>query len=197
MSMEAPKAYNSFLGIISCLGVFLLSFFSGWLVGGCTKSKSEPIIKEKIVRDTTLVIKVDTLVLTKIHKVEERVVDTVYVSQKDTSKNSFPIPISEYRFQEDGVYDIIARGYNVSIPSVTVYPKSETKYITTTIEREVESRRWGCYLGGGIYAFNGKVAPMIGLSVKSPNRWLLSGNVGVCDSKIVGGASLYYRLGKN
>ena len=131
---------------------------------------------------------------------DQVIVHTTYASDPAMALNEAGVkadPDEYYTTQsEDGVYDITARGYGVTLPSVTVFPTTETKYITNTIEREVLVRKWDFYLGGGIYGFNNKVAPMVGLCVKTPNRWLLSANVGICDNKFAYGASVYYRLGK-
>lgn len=191
--MERPRTYSFPTSILILLTILSIFFILGWFIGGCTSEKEE-VIRERIIRDTTTLIKVDTITFTKVVEVERVRVDTVYYRLDDGKDVS--IPIDEYRFTKDGVYDITARGYGVTLPSVTVFPTTETKYITNTIEREVLVRKWDFYLGGGIYGFSNKVAPMVGLCVKTPNRWLLSANVGICDNKFAYGASVYYRLGK-
>ena len=186
--MERPRTYSFPTSILILLIILSIFFVLGWFIGGCTSEKEE-VIRERIIRDTTTLIKVDTITFTKVVEVERVRVDTVFYRLDDGK--DVAIPIDEYRFTKDGVYDITARGYGVTLPSVTVFPTTETKYITNTIEREVLVRKWDFYLGGGIYGFNNKVAPMVGLCVKTPNRWLLSANVGICDNKFAYGASVY------
>lgn len=145
-------------------------------------------------RDTTIVTKIDTIVNTDVRYVERRVVDTIYVT---TNESGFGIvPMYDYHFKKNGIYDIWAYGYGVIMRNVTVYPMTRTVYVNKTIEKEIIRKNWDCYLGLGISALNNKVIPNISIAVKTPNRWLLTANLGYCDIGVQYGFGIMYRLGK-
>jgi hypothetical protein len=95
-----------------------------------------------VYRDLPVVVKdVDTV----------RITDTVTVA----------VPIYNYRFKDD-LYDITAEGYDVKLNSVTVYPKTEYKYSTHTVEIR---RRWGLGVQAGYGFSKDGLSPFIGIGV--------------------------------
>lgn len=84
-------------------------------------------------------------------------VDTVRIT--DTVKVA--VPIYNYRFKDD-LYDITAEGYDVRLNSVTVYPKTEYKYSTHTVE--IRSR-WGLGVQAGYGFSKDGLSPFIGIGV--------------------------------
>ena len=136
--MERPRTYSFPTSILILLTILSIFFILGWFIGGCTSEKEE-VIRERIIRDTTTLIKVDTITFTKVVEVERVRVDTVFYRLDDGK--DVAIPIDEYRFTKDGVYDITARGYRVRLPSVTVFLTTETKTRTNRRERGVEARK--------------------------------------------------------
>lgn len=95
-----------------------------------------------VYRDLPVVVKdVDTV----------RITDTVTVA----------VPIYNYRFKDD-LYDITAEGYDVKLNSVTVYPKTEYKYRTHTVEIR---RRWGLGVQAGYGFSKDGLSPFIGIGV--------------------------------
>lgn len=149
------------------------------------------VIKER--RDTTVVKEIDTLTLTKIIQEKVVVVDTMFIA---LGNSSIPIPIGEYRFFKPNEYDITARGYNVTIPSVTIFPKTITRTITNTVEKEVVSKKCALYGGFGITAFNGRFAPEASISFASPRKWLFSAKIGYFENNPYYGGTIQYRLTK-
>lgn len=178
---------------VSPLLIFEVAFVLGCVV---TTLFVKPKTIESVVelRDTTYIERVDTIVINKPKLISIKQIDTTYIEVE--KKVYVPIPINKYHFSEYGKYDIWARGYNVDIDSVFVFPRVEDRIITNTIEKTVVVKKWDLYLGAGAYAFNGKIAPTIGATIKSPNKWLLNANVGIMDSKVFYGGTLSYKIGK-
>lgn len=170
---------------MSCVLVVLLV----WSLG--TRGE-KPVVTEKHTTDTTLVVKHDTTVVEKIAYKEKKIVDTVFVTVRDSI--FVPIPISEYRFKEDGLFDITARGYEVSLSNVTVFPKTEYRTITNTVEKEVYRNSWNCYLGVGIWTFDREVVPTVNLMVKTRNKWLFGLNAGYYNKQLIYGGSVNYKI---
>lgn len=165
------------------------------LVLGLVLKRPEKVITEtKYLTDTTTVTKIDTVEVPKIVEVEKRVVDTTYITVRDSIL--VPIPMSEYRFFQKGLYDITAHGYNVSLSNIVVFPKTVYQTVTNTVEKEVLVNKYSLYLGGGIWVLNNKPIPHIGLAVKAPKNFLFTANLGYYDKSLLYGGTVYYKLGK-
>ena len=165
------------------------------LILGLVLKRPEKVITEtKYLTDTTTVTKIDTVEITKIVEVEKRVVDTTYITVRDSVL--VPIPMSEYRFFEKGLYDITAYGYNVSLSNIIVFPKTVYQTVTNTVEKEVLVNKYSLYLGGGVWVLNNKTIPHIGLAVKAPKNFLFTANLGYYDKNLLYGGTVYYKLGK-
>lgn len=167
----------------SLVAAFLLGFF-------LRKDRVEYETKIETIIDTT--IRVDTLVVEKPVVKTEKVVAEKIIYVHDTIKVS--IPISEYRFFEDGLYDITARGYEVSLSNVTVFPKTEYTTITTTTEKTIYKDTWNLYLGAEIWAFNRQVVPSVNLTLKTPKKWLLGAKIGYYEGGVVYGGQISYKI---
>lgn len=149
------------------------------------------VIKHKT--DSLIVVKHDTLTITKVVEVEKKIVDTVYVKSEPDS-TPIPIPISEYRFFKLNEYDITARGFNVTMPSITVFPKTITKTVTNTIEKEVVLEKYAIYGGFGITTFNGQFAPEASISLATPRKWLISAKIGRFEGDTYYGGTIQIKL---
>ena len=167
----------------SLVAAFLLGFF-------LRKDRVEYETKIETIIDTT--IRVDTLVVEKPVVKTEKVVAEKIIYVHDTIKVA--IPISEYRFFEDGLYDITARGYEVSLSNVTVFPKTEYTTITTTTEKTIYKDAWNLYLGAEIWAFNRQVVPSVNLTLKTPKKWLLGVKIGYYEGGVVYGGQIGYKI---
>lgn len=152
----------------------------------------EPVVITEQHTDTLYTIRVDTLVVEKPVVKEKKVVEEKIIYVHDTVK--VVIPISEYRFFEDGLYDITARGYEVSLSNVTVFPKTEYTTITTTTEKTIYKDAWNCYLGVGIWAFDREIVPTVNLMLKTPKRWLFGLNIGYYNKQPIYGGSVNYKI---
>ena len=162
------------------------------VVLGVSLSRPDKVVEViKHQTDSLVVVKHDTLTITKVVEVEKKVVDTVYVKSEP---DSTPIPISDYRFFKPNEYDITARGFNVTMPSITVFPKTITKTVTNTIEKEVVLEKYAIYGGFGITAFNGRFAPEASVSLATPRKWLISAKIGYFEGNAYYGGTIQYRL---
>lgn len=167
----------------SLVAAFLLGFF-------LRKDRVEYETKIETIIDTT--IRVDTLVVEKPVVKTEKVVAEKIIYVHDTIKVA--IPISEYRFFEDGLYDITARGYEVSLSNVTVFPKTVYQTITTTTEKTIYKDTWNLYLGAEIWAFNRQVVPSVNLTLKTPKKWLFGAKIGYYEGGVVYGGQISYKI---
>ena len=171
--------------IVACLCVLLILLL-------IRDSRVAPTIIETQHTDTLYKIRVDTLVVEKPVVKTEKVVAEKIIYVHDTIKVS--IPISEYRFFEDGLYDITARGYEVSLSNVTVFPKTEYATITTTTEKTIYKDTWNLYLGAEIWAFNRQVVPSVNLTLKTPKKWLFGAKIGYYNKRPIYGGSINYKI---
>lgn len=161
------------------------------LLGVSLSSPDKVVEVTKHLTDSIVVTKHDTLTITKVVEVEKKVVDTVYVKSEN---NSIPIPISEYRFFKPNEYDITAKGFNVTMPSITIFPKTITTTITNTIERNVTLEKCAIYGGFGMTTFNGRFAPEASISFATPQRWLFSAKIGHFEGMTYYGGTIQYKL---
>ena len=170
--------------IVGVLGVLLL-----WSLN--TES-GEPVVITEQHTDTIVTTHIDTFVVDKPVVKTKKVVEEKIIYVHDTVK--VVIPISEYRFFEDGIYDITARGYDVSLSNVTVFPKTEYRTVTNTVETTIYKDTWNLYFGAGFWAFNTQVVPTVNLTLKTPKMWLISLNTGYYNGGIVYGGQISYKI---
>lgn len=179
------KTHLVYLSIIVVL-VFVLGVALG-----------RPAKEVEVVRhttDTLTVVKYDTVRKTEVKWKDRQVIDTVYIASGENGQA--PVPISKYNFTQPDLFDIHATGYDVKLTDVTVFPKTEYRTITNTVEKEILTYRWDCYLGAGISAFDRRVIPSINFYVKAPRSWLFGVNVGYYNGGCIYGANISYKLNK-
>lgn len=149
---------KKYIIIIIIIIFFLLGFF-----GGKYYYKSSNII----LNDTVIICKYDTIIDSMPYLEKEYITryDTLLYYINDTIIKYIPIPISSYLFT-DSSYKIEAEGYNVKLKNVEIYSKTQTKYITNTVEREsIKPARFGLGLQVG-YGFSSHGAiPYIGIGI--------------------------------
>lgn len=184
MNKDVPKIFlfTSFLSIL--LVILLLSVSFSLL----KKRESNVVYVDKIIRDTTYLTIRDTMRITKFVTLEKEVKDTVYIVSKDSIK--VPVPMSDYHFKEDGLYDIEAYGYNVKLNKVEVYPTTKIVTITQHIEKE----DWDAYIKGGLEVFNGGCIPNIGLMLKTPKKASFGANIGYFNGDMTFGIEVGYKI---
>lgn len=146
--------------------------------------------------DTLIVVKRDTITTTKIVEVvkDRVVVDTAYIRVNDTV--FVPVPISSYHFRENDQYDIMARGYNVSLESVTVFPKTVYKTTTSTTETIKTVEAFALYAGAGLWCYNNAMIPHASIAAKIPKNWIISADFGYYNSNVIFGGTALYKFTK-
>lgn len=175
------------LSLYAIVGSLVVAFLLGLFL---REDRVEYKTKVETIIDTT--IRIDTFVVEKPVVKTKKVVEEKIIYVHDTVK--VIIPISEYRFFQDGIYDITARGYDVSLSNITVFPKTEYRTVTNTVETTVYKDTWNLYFGVGIWALNDQVVPTVNLSLKTPKMWLISLNAGYYNGGIVYGGQISYKI---
>lgn len=158
------------------------------------KRPEKVITETKYKTDTTTVERIDTVKVTKIVEVEKMVTDTTFITVRDSIL--VPVPILTYRFFQEGLYDITAKGFNVKISNITVFPKTVYQTVTNTVEKEVMVTSWDIYGGFGFWRFKDEWIPNIGFAVKAPKNLLFAANLGYYDKSLLYGGTVYYKFGK-
>jgi hypothetical protein len=74
------------------------------------------------------------------------------------------IPITQKTYK-DSTYTAWVSGYDPSLDSIQVYPKTEYKTITNTIKMQ-DTKRWGIGIQGGVGYGKGGFTPYIGIGVQ-------------------------------
>lgn len=150
------------------------------------------VIKHEV--DTLIVTKYDTIRFTQVVETERKVVDTIFIESNGSDK--VPIPISEYRFFKENEYDIIAKGYNVSLPSISIFPKTQYTTITNTIEKEVITKKMALYAGVEFMVNNRDIIPNIGIYLTTKEKWLIGAKIGYYNDNMSIGGVIAYKLTK-
>lgn len=164
------------------------------LVLGLVLKRPEKVITEtKYLTDTTTITKTDTVEVTKIVEVEKRVVDTTYIIVRDSIL--VPIPMSEHRFFEKGLYDITAYGYNVSLSNIIVFPKTVYQTVTNTVEKEVlVKQKTSLFASVGMDYISGEFSPNVGVFLSWDSRWILGAKVGIYANNACYGVCVGYNV---
>ena len=124
----------------------------------------------KVIRDTTIVVKLDTIKIIKPIYVSQKVVDTLLVPITDTLRQNdtlyVPVPKTQRYYAKDSLYRAWVSGYRPTLDSIQVFPKTVYKTITNTVYRK--PNKWGIGISAG-YGLNLsnpiKPAPFIGVSL--------------------------------
>lgn len=124
----------------------------------------------KIIRDTTIVVKLDTIKILKPVYISQKVVDTLLVPITDTLRINDtlyqPIPKTQREYKQDSLYRVLISGYNPVLDLIEVYPKTITNTITNTIYRKPSKIGFGIIGGYGL-TFGDKVEikPFVGAGI--------------------------------
>lgn len=175
--------------IFGVLGLLILFSF----LDRCERGKKPDgdIIVHSVKTDTVVVVKYDTLVVSKLVPVERLVVDTVYLN-KDIS-----LPVERLRYSKENEYDIWVSGIKASVDSVRFYTPTIERTVTRTITVERETGSWACVPYMGFKAFGGSLSPNIGLMLETPKSWVLGAEMGYSKAyKTHWGVNVGYRFGK-
>ena len=155
-------------------------------------SKRQIKVVENRVTDTILKIRVDTLTKYVPRYVTKKTIDTIYLQANN--KNEVAIEIEQKHYSENGVYDAWISGYKPQLDSIKTYPRVEYRTITNNITKEIYKSTIDFYPYIGFKRLDDKVGQVIGLTLKTPKKWMYSAEIGVMDNKMMYGVTVGYKL---
>ena len=155
-------------------------------------SKRQIKVVENRVTDTILHLKIDTITQYVPKYVTKKTTDTIYLQANN--KNEVALEIEQKHYSENGIYDAWISGYKPQLDSIKTYPRVEYRTITNNITKEIYKSTIDLYPYIGFKRLDDKVGQVIGLSVKTPKKWIYSAEIGVMDSKMMYGLSVGYKL---
>lgn len=165
-----------------CLAWVVLSLFR----------KPNPHIETVYVTDTVYSTTTDTIELVSPIFVEKKVVDTFFVYVNDST--NIPLPIEQKKYSEPNKYELYISGINPNLDTIRIFNKTEYRTVTNTVTNNIYKYTWRGYLNGQIMTFNNDVIPSIGLTLISPNSWLIGGSIGLYNNKPTYQLSVGYKL---
>lgn len=155
------------------------------LVALLFSSKRQIKVVENRVTDTIYETIVDTVIDEMPKYITKEVIDTIYIPIND--KHGMHLPIEQRYYHNESMYDIWVSGYKPTIDSIKVYQKVEYKTITNSVTKKIYEETLDIYPYTGFRSLNGYIGQVIGLGVKLPNRWVISGEIGtICGGRIYG-----------
>ena len=157
------------------------------LLWSLNTDSGEPVVIEKHTTDTLIIIKTDTLVFTDVI-----IKDTVYITSD--KGEDVPIPISEYKFSEEGKFDFRVSGFNVNFLSATIYPKTITQVVETTTQKNIKENKSGLFIYGGFSVISDTFYPKGGLALSFKNKWLISADISYFQKQPMIGATVGYNM---
>lgn len=129
-----------------------------------TRSCSKPQIPEpNIIRDTTLIVQIDTQYFPKPVPYRVEVRDTITLS--DTIYIGGQTLYQEIKEYKDSTYYARISGINAYLEHIEVYPKTMTRYIYQADKVAVKPKKWSIGLQGGIGITPKGVQPYLGVGV--------------------------------
>lgn len=139
-----------------CVGALL----GMMLMRSCSKPKE--ITTEIIKTDTLTIVKVDTIRIVqpqavKIMRDTVKITDTILIAGQ-----TFFQEVKEYR---DSTYYARVSGINAFLEEIRVYPKTTTKYITTTEHVREKPKKWGIGPQVGVGVVDNRIHTYIGLGI--------------------------------
>lgn len=164
------------------------------LVALLLASKRQIKVVENRVTDTIYKTVVDTITSYVPKYIVKKTSDTIYLPTNNEDKVA--ITIEQRHYQEKDVYDAWISGYKPSLDSIKTYPRVEYRTITNDVTRELYKDTWGVYPYIGFRNFDGRIGQVVGLSIKTPKRLIISGEFGLMDSKCMYGVNLGYKINK-
>lgn len=164
------------------------------LIWGLSENTTSTTEYESRTADTLFLYKTDTIIEYRTRYITKRTTDTLYIPiEKDT--DTLKLPIVQKQYAKDSVYDLWISGVEpLAMDSLKIYPKTEYRYITNTITREIYPKRTEIYFFGGLSSIYGTLNPKIGISIKTKKEWLISPEIGLYDNKAMYGLTIGKRI---
>lgn len=158
--------------IALCIMPFLLCFDWGGSKQQCGKQ-----IETR--RDTITIVKYDTVTICETKYITNTVIDTLYI--RDTV-----LVREQRRYFEDGMYEAFVSGYDPTLDSLRVFPKTIENTITEYRDVVKNDDEWHLYIGGGINTNFRQITPQVNFTVRSPFSTMFSANIGYNNGLFVG-----------
>lgn len=155
-------------------------------------SKRQIKVVESRVTDTIVKIQVDTLIQYVPKYVTKKTTDTIYLPSN--GEKEIALKVEQFHFRKDGAYDAWISGYNPSLDSIKTYPRIEYKTITNNVTKEIYKTTFDLYPYIGFKRLDDKIGQVIGLSIKTPKKWLISCEIGVLDNHVVYGINAGFKI---
>lgn len=143
------------------------------LVVALLHREENPVVVKERTTDTLFIVKTDTVKVYEPKFVERRVVDTVYIT------DSVFVPI-EQTFYDEKELKLWVSGFQCTLDSFYVYPKTVERVVTREIFTTTESReRVGLYAEGALNSFSDGICPSVGVCITTPKKVLYRANIGL------------------
>jgi len=182
----------------------LIAIVVGYLI--CLFTQKEQKTVGTFKTDTISISRIDTFSASNPAKQNERVIDTLWLSKGNTSKENGVIAnykdkdsskyllITQKKY-EDSTYTAYVSGVNPNLDSIKTYNRNTTKIITNKIEKTTYKNSGArFYLIGGADRLDNKYSPNIGLGISFPKRLFLNGRVGIYNNKPYYGFNIGWQI---
>lgn len=159
------KKYNKWIIVGAVMAGLIV-----WLNIALYKIREYKANEGKVVRDTTTIVKYDTLTISKPVYITQKVTDSVLVPITDTLRVNdtlyVQVPITQKTYAKDSVYKAWVSGYRPNLDSIQVYPKSVYQIITNTVYKKTSRIGFGVMGGYGVtFGDQTKLSPFIGVGL--------------------------------
>lgn len=148
---------------ISYLLTCLLGISIGLLIGRRMSGPAEIREIEVSRTDTLTIVKIDTVKIIKPQPYEVVVRDTVYLQNPQYPQGD--VLVQEVKTYKDSSYTVTISGINAYLEHIEVYPKTVTKYITTTEFVREKPKKWGIGIQAGYGIGRNGLQPYVGVGV--------------------------------
>lgn len=145
---------------ISYLLTCLLGISIGLLIGQKMSGPAEIKQIEVSRTDTLTIVTTDTVKIIKPQPYEVVVRDTVYLKNPQED-----VLVQEVKTYKDSSYTATISGINAYLEHIEVYPKTVTKYITTTEFVREKPKKWGIGIQAGYGIGRNGLQPYVGVGV--------------------------------
>lgn len=124
----------------------------------------------KTIRDTTIVVKLDTVKIIKPIYISQKVVDTLLMPIKDTLRINDTlyqaVPTTQKYYAKDSLYRAWVSGYRPNLDSIQIFPKTVYSTITNTIYKKPAKVGVGLMVGYGmVFGQKVELRPFLGAGV--------------------------------
>ena len=179
---------------VNFLSIFLFFWLVlvAWMILRFNRNETVEVVEHRVT-DTIILTKYDTVVYKQPVYITKRIIDTVYIQDKDGHVAS--IPISSYFYHEDNVYDLWVKGFNVNVDSIKLYPQTKFVNIVNNVEVDRYVKRRDLYASVGFKRFSNKIQPNVGLLLKTKKEAIIGAEIGYdCNNSFYYGFTYGFKI---